>query len=123
MMPSWGGMITAPNRSGGKRRRPSGRCYALERRARRTARPQAMATADNNLDLLRQAVARHAGLVLPLPERTEQEGGPSQLRDYKSKFIADAGDGLWVASVAAEPHWVRQLAERRHAAGVSFRSG
>ena len=96
-----------------------------------------MSTGDNNLGLLREAIARHAGIVLSLPSPTGPAPAPPQdaaaegpedganppLRHYKSKFLADAGDGLWVASVPAEAALVRELVGRRVPVGVSFRSG
>ena len=102
-----------------------------------------LSTGDNNLGLLREAIARHAGIVLslPLPQglvqgradntagTTDAEGdadgqsSPALLRHYKSRFLADAGDGLWVASVPADSALVRELVERRYPVGVSFRSG
>ena len=81
-----------------------------------------MAAAGNNLELLREAIARRAGVVLSLPDRPLKEGAGSLLRHYKSRFLADAGDGLWVASVPAETQWVQELAARQEPAGVSFRS-
>jgi hypothetical protein len=85
---------------------------------------------DANLDLLRAAIARRAGVVLSLPLLLEDAsheagagGAPGPLRHYKSRFLADGGDGLWVADVPAEWALVREVVERRAAAGVSFRSG
>ena len=94
-----------------------------------------MSTGDNNLGLLREAIARHAGVVLSLPSPQglqaadaadadgEHDRAGVPLRHYKSRFLADAGDGLWVASVPAEPALVRELVDRRYPLGVSFRSG
>jgi hypothetical protein len=70
----------------------------------------------DNLGLLREAIARNAGIVLSLPS-------PSGLRHHKSRFLADAGDGFWVRSVPAERGLVRELISARQPAGVSFRSG
>lgn len=73
------------------------------------------ATGDN-LGLLREAIARNAPMVLSLP-------GAGGLRHHKSRFLADAGDGFWVASVADAPGVVEQLIASQQHAGVSFRSG
>jgi c-di-GMP-binding flagellar brake protein YcgR len=75
-----------------------------------------MSSTGDNLDLLREAIARNAGMVLSLPS-----GGI--LRHHKSRFLADAGDGFWVKSVAAEGPLVEQLIANQQPAGVSFRSG
>ena len=72
------------------------------------------ATGDN-LGLLREAIARNAAMVLSLP------GGPV-LRHHKSRFLADAGDGFWVASVADAPGVIEELIASQQPAGVSFRS-
>lgn len=78
---------------------------------------------DNNLDLLREAIARRAGIVLSLPLTLGDGQSIAGLRHFKSRFLADGGDGLWVASVPGEPELVRELVEHRHPAGVCFRSG
>ena len=86
-----------------------------------------MASGDDNLHLLRDAIARRAGIVLSLPNLGAlvpgQDRDAARLRHYKSRFLADAGDGLWVESVPAEPELVRELVAERYPAGVSFRSG
>jgi hypothetical protein len=86
-----------------------------------------VASSDDNLHLLRDAVARRAGIVvsLPLPEGIAPGQGreAAPLRHYKSRFLDDAGDGLWVASVPAEADLIRQLVEQRYPVGVCFRSG
>ena len=70
----------------------------------------------DNLCLLREAIARNASLVLSLPLR-------GLLQHHKSRFLADAGDGFWVAAVADEPGVIHGLITTREPAGVSFRSG
>ena len=82
-----------------------------------------MAAGETNLELLRAAIARRAGVVLSLPSPQAEGGEGGPLRHYKSRFLADGGDGLWVMSVPAEPDLVRELVELRRPAGVSFRSG
>ena len=93
-----------------------------------------LSTSETNLDLLRAAIGRRAGVVLSLPvtaqsgSRTGADAGTAgpdagPLCHYKSRFLADGGDGLWVASVPAEPALLQRLVDRRAMAGVSFRSG
>ena len=88
-----------------------------------------MSAGETNLELLRAAIARRAGVVLSLPTG-DAAGAPGDvatpagpLKHYKSRLLADGGDGLWVLSVPAEPALVRGLVERRSPAGVSFRNG
>ena len=82
-----------------------------------------MSADEQNLELLRAAIARRAGVVLSLPSPGADGGEAASLRHYKSRFLADGGDGLWVASVAADPDQVRELVDTGRPAGVSFRSG
>jgi hypothetical protein len=92
-----------------------------------------MPAGETNLELLRAAIARRAGVVLSLPETpgapvaaadgAEAGTGGGALKHYKSRFLADGGDGLWVLSVPADAALVRELVERRSPAGVSFRNG
>ena len=70
----------------------------------------------DNLGMVRQAIARNAVIVLSLPE-----GG--RLRHHKSRFLADAGDGFWVASVPEEAELIEEVIASGRPAGVSFRSG
>jgi hypothetical protein len=67
--------------------------------------------------MLREAIARGAALVLSLPRPD------GSLRHHKSHFIADAGDGGWVAAVAEEPGVVDGVIARGEPIGVTFRSG
>jgi c-di-GMP-binding flagellar brake protein YcgR len=76
-----------------------------------------MATTADNLGMLREAIARNAGMVLSLPS---SEG---QLRHHKSRFLADAGDGFWVQSDPEARSLVEELISTQRPAGVSFRSG
>ena len=71
----------------------------------------------DNLGMLREAIARNAPLVLSLPRAA------GTLRHHKSRFLADAGDGLWVVSVPEEPGLIEEVIARHEPAGVSFRSG
>lgn len=72
--------------------------------------------AGDNLGLVREAIARNATMVLSLP-------AAGRLRHHKSRFLADAGDGFWVASVSDEPGLIEELIASQQCAGVSFRSG
>ena len=71
-------------------------------------------TTADNLAELREAIARGAGIVLSLPT-------PAGLRHFKSRFLADAGDGFWVKSVPADPALLQQLITDARPAGVAFR--
>lgn len=70
----------------------------------------------DHLGLLREAIARNATMVLSLPT-----AGP--LRHHKTHFLADAGDGFWVASVADDLQLIQQMIASQAPTGVSFRSG
>lgn len=82
---------------------------------RRTTTMGTTGTGDH-LGLLREAIARNAAMILSLP-------GAGGLRHHKSRFLADAGDGFWVASVADAPGVIEGLIASQQPAGVSFRSG
>jgi hypothetical protein len=99
-----------------------------------------MPAGETNLELLRAAIARRAGAVLSLPIVPTAAGqdvqaaahagagddagiGSGAFKHYKSRFLADGGDGLWVLGVSADPALVREMVERRSPAGVSFRNG
>jgi hypothetical protein len=99
-----------------------------------------MPAVETNLELLRAAIARRAGAVLSLPIVPTAAGqdpdaaahagagddaaiASGAFRHYKSRFLADGGDGLWVLGVSADPTLVREMVERRSPAGVSFRNG
>ena len=75
-----------------------------------------MSDTGDNLGLLREAIARNAGMVLSLPHA-------GRLRHHKSRFLADAGDGFWVESVPAERIVVEELIATARPAGVTFRDG
>jgi hypothetical protein len=78
-----------------------------------------MGTSDtgDNVGMLREAIARRAALILSLPRPD------GSLRHHKSRFLADAGDGVWVAAVGDEPGALDALIAAGEPAGVSFRSG
>ena len=69
-----------------------------------------------NAELLRDAVARNAGIVLSLPSA-------GILRHHKSRFLADAERGFWVESIPAERPLVQELITTQKPSGVSFKSG
>jgi hypothetical protein len=71
----------------------------------------------DNVGMLREAIARGAVLVLSLPRPD------GSLGHHKSRFIADAGDGVWVAAVSDEPGVVEGLIAGGEPVGVTFRSG
>ena len=71
----------------------------------------------DNVGMLREAIARGAALVVSLPRPD------GSLRHHKSHFLADAGDGVWVAAVSDEPGAVDGLIARGEPVGVTFRSG
>ena len=77
-----------------------------------------MGTTDaaDNLGLLREAIARNATMVLSLPDA-------GRLRHHRTRFLADAGDGFWVAAVSDEAGLIERLIASQQPAGVSFRSG
>jgi hypothetical protein len=73
--------------------------------------------AEDNLQSLREAVARNCGLVLSLPNAM------GLLHHHKSRFIAEDADGLWIESVAGDRELVDQLITSGKDAGVSFKAG
>jgi hypothetical protein len=75
------------------------------------------AATGDNVGMLREAIARGAALVVSLPRPD------GSLRHHKSRFLADAGDGVWVAAVADEPGALEGLIARGEPVGVTFRSG
>jgi hypothetical protein len=75
-----------------------------------------MGVTGDNLALVREAIARNTNMVLSLPA-----GG--RLRHHRSRFLADAGDGFWVQSVAGERSLLEAIIDSHQQAGVSFRMG
>jgi c-di-GMP-binding flagellar brake protein YcgR len=69
-----------------------------------------------NPDILREAIARNAAMVLSLPSA-------GMMRHHKSRFLADDADGFWVESCAAERLLIDQLVQSQEAVGISFKSG
>lgn len=71
---------------------------------------------DASVQVLQEAIARNAGIVLSLPM-----GGA--LRHHKSRFLAADEQGFWVQSVPAEIALIRDLIARQANCGISFKSG
>ena len=72
--------------------------------------------ADNNEELLRQAVARNLGAVLSLPSA-------GMLRHCKSRFLAELDGGILFESPASEAALITELIAKQQPCGVSFRTG
>jgi c-di-GMP-binding flagellar brake protein YcgR len=82
--------------------------------------------ADANLEILNEAIARNAGLVLSLPSA-------GMLRHHKSRFLADApagaegtgggGAGFWIESAPGEAALIDALIVTKQPAGLSFKNG
>jgi c-di-GMP-binding flagellar brake protein YcgR len=70
----------------------------------------------DNADILKEAIARGAGIVLSLPSA-------GLLRHHKSRFLAEDPDGIWVESVPVERPLVEELVRDRQSAGISFKNG
>src|SRR4051812_1685417 len=83
---------------------------------KKLGRPAQRSMSSNHLDILLDAIARNAGIVLSLPSA-------GLLRHYKSRFLAEVKDGFWVESVPAERPLVEELVRTQMPAGVSFKSG
>jgi c-di-GMP-binding flagellar brake protein YcgR len=72
--------------------------------------------ADGTYDMLLDAIARSAGAVVSLP------AGPG-LVHHKSRFLAEAPSGFWVAAPSTDHRTIAALIVSQQAAGVSFRNG
>lgn len=72
--------------------------------------------AENNTDMLKEAIARNAGIVLSLPSA-------GMLRHHKSRFLAEAPGGFYVESVPAEAMLIDALVMTGQPAGISFKNG
>jgi c-di-GMP-binding flagellar brake protein YcgR len=72
--------------------------------------------ADNNEELLRQAVARNLGAVLSLPSA-------GMLRHCKSRFLAELDGGILFESPGSEAALITELIVKQQPCGVSFRTG
>ena len=72
--------------------------------------------ADGNHDLLLDAIARNAGIVLSLPSA-------GMLRHHKSRFLSETAGGFYVESVPDEAMLVDSLIVSQQPAGISFKNG
>ena len=72
--------------------------------------------AANNLQLLSDAIARNAGVVLSLPSA-------GMLRHHKSRFLAEVPGGFWVEASPRKAPLVDSLILSQQPAGVSFKAG
>lgn len=66
-------------------------------------------------DILSQAVARNAAVVLSLPSA-------GMLRHHKSRFLGQTAEGLWIESVRDEILLIDQLLVQKIPVGVSFKA-
>ena len=71
--------------------------------------------ADGTYDMLLDAIARSAGVVLSLP-------AGDALRHHKSRFLSESPGGFWVAAPAGEQKRLAALIASQQPAGVSFRN-
>ncbi|MGA2443362.1 MAG: hypothetical protein ABSH08_20610 [Tepidisphaeraceae bacterium] len=72
--------------------------------------------ADNNADILAEAIARNMSAVLSLPS-----GG--MLRHYKSRLVCDLEGGILVQAPADEAALIGELIRTQTPCGVSIRTG
>src|SRR5688500_16594183 len=72
--------------------------------------------ADGNYDMLLDAIARNAGIVLSLPSA-------GMLRHHKSRFLSEAAGGFYVESVPGEATLIDSLVLSQQPAGISFKNG
>jgi hypothetical protein len=72
--------------------------------------------AADNLDMLTDAIARNAGIVLSLPSA-------GMLRHHKSRFLDEGPGGFWVEAAPRDGPLVDSLILSQQPAGVSFKAG
>ena len=72
--------------------------------------------ADINRELLTDAIARNCAAVLSLPSA-------GILRHYKSRFLAESSQGLWVEAIPSERALIAELLTTHTPIGISFKSG
>lgn len=70
----------------------------------------------SNVDVLLDAVARNAAVILSLPSA-------GMLRHHKSRFLSQTPEGLWVESAHEDRVLVDDLIASGTLAGVSFKTG
>lgn len=73
-------------------------------------------SATTNIDVLLDAVARNAAIVLSLPSA-------GMLRHHKSRFLSQVNDGLWIEGAPEDRVLVEELVATGTKAGVSFKTG
>jgi c-di-GMP-binding flagellar brake protein YcgR len=66
--------------------------------------------------LLTDAIARNAALVISLPSA-------GILRSYKSRFLGEAPEGFWVEAPSEEKPLIEELLRTGQPAGIAFRAG
>src|SRR4051812_26562673 len=71
----------------------------------------------DNLQLLRDAIGRGAGLVVSLPTAS------GLLRHHKSRFLGEDPDGFWIESMPTERELIDEIAATGRHAGLSFKAG
>jgi c-di-GMP-binding flagellar brake protein YcgR len=71
--------------------------------------------AEENRDILADAVARNCAAVLSLPSA-------GMLRHHKSRFLAQTSEGLWVESAPGETPLIDELLQNKTAVGISFKA-
>jgi hypothetical protein len=72
--------------------------------------------AAENYDVLLDAIARNAGIVLSLPSA-------GMLRHHKSRFLSESAAGFWVESAPKDAALIDALIASQQPAGISFKNG
>lgn len=67
-------------------------------------------------NLLADAIARNAGLVISLPSA-------GMLRHHKSRFLGETPEGFWVESAPGENPLIDDLIAKQQNTGLSFKAG
>jgi c-di-GMP-binding flagellar brake protein YcgR len=70
----------------------------------------------NNVDVLLDAVARNAAVILSLPSA-------GMLRHHKSRFLSQSPEGLWIEGAPEDTVLIDELIASGTPAGVSFKTG
>jgi c-di-GMP-binding flagellar brake protein YcgR len=72
--------------------------------------------ADNNRQVLSEAIARNCAAIFSLPSA-------GLLRHHKSRFLAETGQGVWLEVPASEIPLIQELIGTQKPAGISFKNG
>jgi c-di-GMP-binding flagellar brake protein YcgR len=72
--------------------------------------------AADNYDMLLDAIARNAGVVLSLPSA-------GMLRHHKSRFLSESAGGFWVEAAKDESALIDSLIASQQPTGISFKNG